>query len=63
MCVHHWMLDSFNQGTCKRCGVKRDFSEPPIKLTKFEKSLFRVIFNHDFYMRGKLPSDVSDIEN
>ena len=62
MCVHHWILDSFNQGVCKKCGREKDFSEPPIKLTKLEKSSFRAIFNHDFSVRGKLPSNFQGIK-
>ena len=24
-CIHHWMIDGNNIGTCKKCGEVRDF--------------------------------------
>ena len=62
MCVHYWILDSSEKGTCKLCGKVRDFSPPPIKLTKLEKSEFRVPFNHDFYMQGRVCLDELDVQ-
>ena len=35
-CVHHWMIDNNNVGTCKKCGEVRDFG---VLLTEKSKRL------------------------
>ncbi len=54
MCVHYWILDTSNKGICKKCGKSKDFSEPPIILTKQEKREIKAPFNDDFYKRGSI---------
>ena len=51
MCVHHWMLDSRDRGACKKCGKKKDFSPPPIRLTYAEKCEHRKETN-EYYLQG-----------
>ena len=29
-CVHYWMVNELNVGTCKRCGQVKDFSAFPL---------------------------------
>ena len=26
-CIHHWLIDSRNHGTCKKCGATTNFSK------------------------------------
>ena len=62
MCVHYWVIDSLNNGICKRCGGVKDFSSPPIKMTKQEKREIKYPFNHDFYMQGRVWLDELDVQ-
>jgi len=57
MCVHHWMIDSCDKGVCKKCGKIKDFSQPPIRLTKAERSELR-INNNEFYLQGSVSLDI-----
>ena len=29
-CIHHWHLDSKNEGTCQKCGAVKDFRAPQL---------------------------------
>ena len=61
MCVHYWVIDSSNQGICKKCGKGESFSPPPIKLTKAERAKIKVNTN-EYYMQGILRLDRMDEE-
>jgi len=43
MCVHHWVIDSNNQGKCKDCPEERSFSQPPIRLSRCERDAVRAL--------------------
>ena len=53
MCTHHWMINSANIGTCKNCGIVKDFN-PKIALTKQEKRAVYLPFNNSFYSQGRI---------
>jgi hypothetical protein len=57
MCVHHWIIDSYYQGKCRKCGEQKDFSPPPIRLTHLEMSKQKLPFNFDYYMKGGICLD------
>ena len=54
MCVHYWVINSANQGICKKCGKTKDFSPPRVRLNKAEKTETKIPFNPDFYLKGGL---------
>ena len=62
MCVHHWTIDSHDKGICKLCRENKDFSPPPIKLTKQEKREIKWPFNHDFYRQGSICLEELDVQ-
>ena len=43
-CIHHWIIDSLNIGTCRKCGEVRDFNRqlreerkpPPLRTGYFK---------------------------
>ena len=59
MCAHHWMVDSCDNGVCKKCGKEKNFSKPWERLTGKEVKLARDIGNAEYYMQGIL--HVSDL--
>ena len=34
MCVHYWIIDSHNDGYCKRCNATKTFLRTPLKYNK-----------------------------
>mgnify|MGYP001592313967 FL=1 len=58
MCVHHWILDSRDRGACNKCGKKKDFSPPPIRLTYAEKCDLRKETD-GYYLQGSLSNKLN----
>ncbi len=40
-CVHHWLIDSENIGTCRKCGAVRDFGKLQVRMGRGPVSLTR----------------------
>ena len=39
-CIHHWMIDGNNIGTCKKCGEVRDFGALLVKEGRKKSPVF-----------------------
>lgn len=59
MCVHHWILDSEDNGKCEKCGKERHFASEVKKSLglanpKSDNHVEDVV-NVEYYMQGAFP--------
>ena len=69
MCTHHWIIDSKNQGACKKCGQTHDFKPDIDKVFKYTKPntlyasegyhLDFLDLSRDYYMQGSIEHKTS----
>jgi len=52
-CVHYWIIDSHNDGYCKRCNATKTFLRTPLKYNK--------IWPLDLTSKAKTTQDEMDV--